>query len=299
MNEKQAGQSQPGKAVATAATLNPGRHGHHGRLHGRQIGLALLLCAAAASAQALVLGVTEGVTYRASDGEIAARFEGIAESLGRALKQPVSIKVLSSYNDMRAALRNQSVDLAFIHPTHVALEGVKGGQFRTLAWTAGFTEYKVSLLCRDDKPISDWKALSGKKLVTPDPDSITAVVTRALLREKGLAGSMQLATTRYQDAVPFYLENQFADYGATAAKAVLKAWKDKGGQTCAEARPVPIKYWLVSGKLEANQAAIARDTLLGLSHSDSGKKALQTSGYSDFVAPATEAEAGLISWLGL
>jgi ABC-type phosphate/phosphonate transport system substrate-binding protein len=255
---------------------------------------------AASAAQALVLGVTEGVTYRATDPEIAARFEGIADVLAKTLKQPVTIQVLSSYNDMREALRTQRVDIAYIHPTHVALEGVRSGRYRSVAWTAGFTEYKVSFLCRDDKPITDWKAIATKKIVTPDPDSITAVMTRAMLRENGLTPSaVKLLNTRYQDAVPFYVENRFADYGATAARGVIRAWREKGGKVCAESRPVPIKQWITSSKLDTSVSNGVRDALLGLGQSDAGRKALAASTYSGLVAPSAETERALLDWLGI
>jgi ABC-type phosphate/phosphonate transport system substrate-binding protein len=248
-----------------------------------------------------VLGVTEGVTYRATDPEIAARFEGIADALAKALKQPVTIHVLSSYSDLREALKAQRVDIAYIHPAHVALEAVKSGNYRTVAWTTGFTEYKVSFLCREEQPIADWKTVAAKKIVTPDPDSITAVMTRALLREHGLTPStVKILNTRYQDAVPFYVENNFADYGATAARGVIKAWRDKGGKVCAESRAVPIKQWLLATKLDGAQGNAVRETLLTLGQSDTGKKALAASTYpSGLVAPSADTERAVLAWLGL
>lgn len=261
---------------------------------------ALLLASAATSAQGLVIGVTEGVTYRATDPEIEAKFAPIAEALGKALKQPVTIKVLSTYNASRAAMQAQQVDLVFLHPAHLAFEATKAGRYKTVAWTAGFTEYKVSFLCKDAQPISNWKEFAGKSLVTPDPDSITSVITRAMLREQGLQeGSVKLSTTRYQDAVPFYVQNGFTAYGATASSGVIKAWKGGGGKTCAESRPVPIKQWLASSKLDATTTAQVRETLLELSSNDAGKKALATSGYSAFIAPSAELEKTLTAWLGV
>ncbi|MDM0043733.1 PhnD/SsuA/transferrin family substrate-binding protein [Variovorax dokdonensis] len=254
---------------------------------------------AAGSAHALVIGVTEGVTYRATDNQIEERFAPIAEALSKSLRQPVTIKVLSSYKAAREALKTQSVDVAFLHPAHLAFEASKSGGYKALAWTSGYTEYKVSLLCKEAQPITDWKTITGKSLVTPDPDSITAVVTRAMLREKGLAESaVKLTTTRYQDAVPFYVQNGFAVYGATASAGVVKAWKAEGGKTCAESRPVPIKQWLSSTKLDATTTAQLRESLLDLSGNDTGKRALAASGYSGFVAPSAETERTLTAWLG-
>lgn len=261
---------------------------------------AALLLAASVPAHALVIGVTEGVTYQVTESQIAPRFEPIAEVLSKALKQPVTIKVLISYNSAREALKEQQVDMAFIHPAHVALEAIKSGRYQTLAWTSGFTAYKVSLLCKEPQPISDWKSIAGKGLVMPDADSITSVITRALLREHGVQpAALKLTNTRYQDAVPFYVQNGFVAYGATASSGVIKTWKGGGGNVCAESRPVPIKQWLVSSKLDAATASAAREALLGLAQSDAGKRALATSTYTGFVAPSAEVEAALMTWLGI
>jgi phosphonate transport system substrate-binding protein len=266
----------------------------------RPLLLALLAAALLPSAQALTLGVTEGVTYRATDADITARFEPIAAHLSAALKQPVTIRVLSSYDSLREATAKREVDLAFVHPAHVALQAVKGGHYRSLAWTSGFTEYTVAFLCKDPQPIQNWSSLATKKLVTPDPDSITAVMTRAMLRENGLQpGAPQLMTTRYQDAVPFYVENGFSHYGATAARALIKDWQDKGGKVCAKSKPVPIKHWIASNALPPATLQTLRETLVAMKDADPGRKALATSGYKGFEASSTETEQTLIGWLGL
>jgi phosphonate transport system substrate-binding protein len=262
--------------------------------------LITLACAAATSSHALVLGVTEGVTYKATDAEIENKFEGIAKALGSATRQSVKVKVIRSYNGLREALKKNEIDLAFIHPSHIAFESIKTGSYKAIAWTGGFTEYKVSLLCKDASPIQDWATVNGKAFVTPDPDSITAVMTRAMLKENGIkVDGIKLQTTRYQDAVPFYVENGFATYGATASGAVIKAWKEKGGKSCAESRTMPIKQWLASTKLDPSTVNMVRETLLGMNQSDTGKKALAPSGYKGFVATSDEVEKKLILWLGL
>lgn len=264
----------------------------------------------AMSAQALVIGITEGITYHATLPEIEARFEPIAKALGTATKQPVKIRIISSYNGLREALKLRQLDIAFIHPAHIALEAIKSGDYRSAAWTTGFTEYKVSLLCKDPQPIQNWTSVIGKSFVTPDPDSITAVMTRAMLLEHGLKpGDVKLQviqptdikvqTTRYQDTVPFYVENGFATYGAAASASVVKAWIEKGGKTCADSRPVPIKQWITATRLSAATTVIVRDALLSMGQTDAGKHALATSTYTGFQAPSEEIETSLIAWLGL
>lgn len=252
------------------------------------------------SSQALTLGVTEGVTYRATDAEIEAKFAPIAKAISLATKQPVKIQIISSYNGLREALKQGQLDIAFIHPAHVSFEAIKAGGYKSVAWTTGFTDYKVSLLCNEQQPITNWSTVSGKGMVKPDADSITAVMARALLREKAVdPKSVNIQTTRYQDAIPFFVDNKFASYGATASGAVIKSWKDKGGQTCAQSRGLPIKHWVVSSKLDAASSSAVRESLLSMDQTDTGKKALTTSGYKGFVATDVATEKTLTGWLGL
>jgi ABC-type phosphate/phosphonate transport system substrate-binding protein len=253
------------------------------------------------SAQALTLGVTEGVTYRATDAEIEAKFAPIAKALSTATKQPVKIQIISSYNGLRDALKQGQLDIAFIHPAHVSFEAIKAGGYKSAAWTTGFTDYKVSFLCKEPEPIKNWTTVNGKAVVTPDADSITAIMTRSMLRENKLnaATDVKLQVTRFQDAVPFYVDNGFAAYGATASGAVIKAWKDKGGKTCAQSRGMPIKHWVVSSKLSAELTANVRDAILTMDKSELGQKALSASGYKGFIASDTEVEKTLTNWLGL
>lgn len=252
------------------------------------------------SAHALVLGITEGITYKATDAEIEAKFAPIAKAISIATKQPVKIQIISSYNDLREALKQGQLDVAFIHPAHVSFEAIKTGSYKSAAWTTGFTDYKVSFLCSEPTPISNWATVSGKALVTPAADSITAVMTRAMLRENGVKPEhVNLQNTRYQDAVPFYVDNKFASYGATASNAVVETWKDKGGKTCAQSRGIPIKHWLVSSKIGAETTSSVRAALLSMEQNEIGKKALAAAGYKGFISSDVTAEKTLTAWLGL
>ena len=142
--------------------------------------------------------------------------------------------------------------------------------------------------------------IKGRTLVTPDPDSITAWMVRAMLRGEKLGEKdLRVRTTRYQDAVPFYLDNDFADVGATAANAVVKTWTGKGGKVMVRSRPVPIKYILASTKLSPNDAERVRDALVALATTDAGRKTLDATGYKGFLAPNAAVDTSAIAWLGL
>jgi ABC-type phosphate/phosphonate transport system substrate-binding protein len=264
------------------------------------IALALLAVAPARAGTDFVFSVTEGVTYQATPKEIRDKFEPLAELLAKALKRNVRLILVPAYNDVRAGLATQEYDLAFIHPAHVAMAEIKAGRYQSVAWTSGYTEYRVSLLAMHDQPIKSLDEIKGHVLVTPDPDSITAAMVRAMLRaDKFTPDAVKVITTRYQDAIPFYLENTFAQVGATAANSVVKQWTDKGGKVVARSRGVPIKQFIVASRLPQKDRDTIREVLLGLGQSDAGRHALATSGYKGFVAPEPDVEKASIDWLGL
>jgi ABC-type phosphate/phosphonate transport system substrate-binding protein len=274
--------------------------------------MSLLLAATASTAAAqgsdLVFAVTEGVTYQATPKEIRDRFAPLGQLLGKATGRRVRIVLVPAYDDVRAGLAREEYDLAFIHPAHVAMTEIKAGRYTAIAWTSGYTGYTASLLMTADATLKAMGDLKGRTIVTPDPDSITAAMVRAMFRAENLPlstakepqpATVRVRTTRYQDAVPFYLENGFADVGATAANAVVKAWTAKGGKVLARSRPVPIKQFIVADRVPADERQQLRDALLTIRDAKGGREALDATGYKGFVAPDPAVEAATIAWLGL
>ena len=263
--------------------------------------LAFAVAMPTAVAADFVLSITEGVTYYQTNKEIQARFTPLADQISKAIKRPVRMVIVSAYAEAREGLEKQEFDLAFIHPAQVALGAIKSGKYKSLAWTTGYTDYSVMLLANKDQPFTKLEDLRGRTIVSPDPDSITAWMLRSMLRDQKLkpGEDVKIITTRYQEAVPFYVQNGFAQAGATAAKAVAKDWTDKGGKIVLTSRPVPIKQWIVSNKVPAEEVEKIRGVLLGAAQSDAGKQALGTLGYKGFVASSHDDELKAIAWLGL
>lgn len=261
---------------------------------------ALILAPGAAAAADLLFSVTEGVTYQATPKEIRDKFEPLAQALSTALKRNVKIVLVPGYDDVRAGLAKQEYDLAFIHPAHIPLAEVKAGRYKTVAWTVGYTDYTVSLLVKPNDPAKAIADVKGRTLVTPDPDSITAWMVRAMLRTAQIGPEdLRIRTTRYQDAVPFYLEYGFADVGATAANAVVKEWTGKGGKVFLKSRSVPIKHFIVSTKMPADEQERIHHALVSLAQTEPGRQVLAAVGYKGFVTSDADVEASAIVWLGL
>jgi len=255
------------------------------------------LCTAS---HALVFVVNEGVTYRVTNDEIRARYAAIAGDLSKILKQPVTVEPVADYPTLRKGLAAREYDLAFVHPAHLSALAIRDSGYKLLAVTKGYQNYTASFLVRADSPLKSLKELADSSLGAPDEDSITAWMVRATMRDTlGAASKVRYSYTRYQDAVPFFVEHGLTKAGATASNAVVKGWTAKGGRILGTSRPVPIKHLLANSALGADQVQRVREYFLGLDASEEGRKKLEPIKYEGF-APYDEAEMLAIGkWLGL
>lgn len=262
--------------------------------------LAALLVVIAPWAQALVLAVNEGVTYRVPAEEIRARYAGIAADLSKLLKQPVTVEPVGDYATLRAGLAARTYDLAMVHPAHISIGAMKNSGYHLVAVTKGYEQYQASVLVRADSPMKSIADLKGQKVGLPEEDSITVSMLRATLRDAKIdPKSMTVTYTRYQDAVPFFVQNNLTSAGVTGSSGLVKAWQAQGGKVLAQSKPVPIKHIIASPALNAEQLELVRDYLTKLDATDDGRKKLESIKYVGFGRYDEAQLLGIGTWLGL
>ena len=266
----------------------------------RRCGVALLLTAVSTLSHALVFAVNEGVTYRVPNEEIRAKYAGIAADLAKLLRQPVTIEPIAGYPALRQGLADKAYDLAMVHPAHLSIMAMKNSGYRLVAVTKGFQDYRANFLVKADSPLKSLADLKGRRIGAPDEDSITAWMMRATLRDAlGDAGKVGYVYTRYQEAVPFFVENNLTPSGVTAANAVVKEWLAHGGKVMARSRPVPIKHIIASPSMSNEVVALVRDYLLTLDSSEDGRKKLAATKWQGFAAYDQAELMAIGTWLGL
>jgi phosphonate transport system substrate-binding protein len=259
---------------------------------------AALLWTTPAQAE-LILAINEGVTYYVTPTEIREKYKELSELLGKQLKTTVKVVPVDQYPVLRKGLDEQQYDLAFVHPAHHSLVSIRDGKYCLVVLTKGFTEYKARFFVNKDAPFKQPADIKGKRIGMPDPDSITAVITRATLRDLGIdTTKAEIRTTRYQDAVPFFVENNFSDVGVSASGAVVKAWQEKGGTVLLESKPVPIKHMIASTKMSDPEVLKVRAVMLNLDKSEAGQKILAKIGYKGYEIGDEQQLAALTKWLG-
>lgn len=255
----------------------------------------------AAGAQSdLVFAVNEGVTYRITPHETRARYREVADQLGRALRRTVRVEAVEDYKVLRRGLEERRYDLAYIHPAHIALLAIRDHQYQPVVLTKGWTAYKARFLGPRDAKLARPQDLQGRKIVTPDSDSITAWMTRATLRDLGLAPDKQsIGTTRYQDGIPFMIENGFFSVGVTASNAVVNEWVKRGGSVLFESKPIAIKYIVAAGRLPKPDIDRTRQYFIELDRSPAGREVLDALGFAGFEMPDRSTIDEVTKWLGI
>jgi phosphonate transport system substrate-binding protein len=262
--------------------------------------LALGLALGSSFSHALVFAINEGVTYRVPADEIRARYAAIAADLSKLLRQPVQIEPVGAYPTLRKGLADKAYDIAMVHPAHLSIEAIKKSNYKLVAVVKGYQEYTANFLVKADSPLKSLADLKGQKLGAPDEDSITSWMVRATVRDAiGNAGAVNYLYTRYQDAVPFFIENHFTPAGATASGAVIKGWVAGGGKVLAKSKPVPIKHIIAGPSLSAEQVERLREYLLALDSTEEGRKKLEATKYSGFARYDDAAMLSIGAWLGL
>jgi ABC-type phosphate/phosphonate transport system substrate-binding protein len=156
------------------------------------------------------------------------------------------------------------------------------------------------VLVGKDSPLRSLEELRGKKIGVPALESITTVMFTATMKGMGVENPAALySATRYQDAVPFMIENKFTDAGVTASASVIKDWTAKGGRILGETKSVPIKQFLVSRRLSGEQRDKVRDVMLRLGDSETGKQVLKGTNMKGFVPWNDATMDDAARWLGL
>ena len=271
--------------------------------------IALIASGLANAQQTLVFAINEGVTYRTGAEVTRQNYKAIADDLGRLLQAKVRLEVVSDYATLEKELAAKSYDIAFIHPTHIALTPVKKGDYSLAVVSKAHLNYKASFLSKtaaqpkSPEELGKLLASVSKPVGSPDANSITAWLIRATLRDAAAAAhstAPKLKFTRYQDSIPFMVENGFVDVAATASEPIVKEWTAAGGKVIAASRSVPIKNVIVSNALGKEAIEIIRAYFTELTANADGQAKLERVGLKQgFIGYDQTAYMAIGTWLGL
>jgi len=277
-------------------------------IFGTAIWLAL---AFAVSAQTtLVFAVNEGVTYRTGGDTARQSYKAMADDIGKLLRAKVRVDMVPEYATLEKDLAAKSYDIAFIHPSHIALAPVKKGTYSLVAVSKAHINYRAQFLSKmtaqPKTPEELGKILGAagaKPIGSPDTNSITAWLIRATLRDAATASKTkapELKFTRFQDSIPNMVDYGFVDVAATASESIVRDWTAAGGKVIAISKPVPIKDVIVSNALGRESVDVIRNYFLELSTTAEGQARLERIGLKQgFIGYDQDSFVAIATWLGL
>lgn len=263
------------------------------------IGLAaamVLAFAAHAAPEAITLGINAGFSTRDSFKVQTEKFAPLAQGASRALRVPISIEPVKS-PEVSKTVAEKRIDLLIIH-TNAALAAVKKEGYTMLALSRDLKDDRVQFMVKKGGPESV-AACKGKTIWSAGAKSYATDIGRAVLRTHGVAAEdFTLKVTKYQDAIPFMLDNDFGDVGMTRVESIARAWERGGGRILYSTERLPV-YALVAKP--GGDAALKKrvgEWMIAMSQTAEGEAALAPGGFKGFRATTAEETAALTSWFG-
>ena len=185
------------------------------------LALAILACAGAPDpARAADKPLHLVLTPSQKPTDLLAAGEEFGRVLGQLIGTPVRVTVASDYAAVIEALRNQTADLAFVHPAGYVLAN-REAKARIVAknqWH-GKTTFTSRFYVRKESGIKTLEDLRGKTMAFVDPASSSGYIyPMVLLIQKGLV--------KNRDPKTFFREVMFAGSHDASMRALLNGHVD-------------------------------------------------------------------------
>ncbi len=210
--------------------------------------------------------------------DIVRRFTPLADYLGQALGQPVTVRVGGTYAEHVFAIGHDEVDLAFMGPAAyiTMLE-----QFGSKPILARFevnhrTEMHGVIAVRTDSPLHAVTELRGRRVAFGDPDSTLSYYLQAWVLMKAGVPLSALGGYRFVGSHPnVALAVLAGDYDAGALLSdVYDEYAPQGLRILAETPPAPERLFVARSNLSPETIARLRSALLGMHESPAGRSVM-------------------------
>lgn len=265
----------------------------------RRILLAVALIAASgiAGAQALVMGVSEGTSGGLDHGRVIAKYQGLADVIGRAVKRKVDVVLMREFANLESGMKEQRIDFVMARPSDYPARGVRDYGYRFVA--SAKPDGQCLIVVPKDSPIRSLADVKGKRIVLPEPAAYMTKFCIAELRDQGIdVGKQNVQFVREQGAVAFYLANNFADAGGIASySSVATKWVKDGHVVLHRSRPQPYFPLIARSTISPAQIAAIQAALADLPKTEAGRAILQATGIAEFDIAAGPRLAELLKWL--
>ena len=268
------------------------------------IAVSTLLVMSSTQAQApahaeFILAVSEGTSSGLDHARAIAKYSGLAEAIGRALKLKVQVMFLREFSLLDEGIRSGRFDLVLARPSDYPARAVRdhGYQFVASARPDG----QCLIVTGKDSALQTIEQAKGGRWVLPEKVAYMSKFCAAELRDRGipLAAEKHVEYVREQAAVTFYLEHKLADVGAVASySSAAKTLEQSGLRVLHKSASQPYLPLVAGQRVSPEQVRAVQAELTALPQSEAGREVLKTVGVQAFDTSSGERLRGLLGWLG-
>lgn len=261
--------------------------------------LALAACGAAGAQQALIFGLSEGTSGGLDHAQVIAKYQGLADVIGKTLKQKVNVVFVREFSSLEEGMQASRFDFLMARPSDYPARGLRDYGYRFVA--SAKPDGQCYIVVPKTSPIKTLAEAKGKRIVMPEQVAYMSKFCRAELRDKGIdLDKEKVQYVREQGAVAFYLENNFGDVGGLASySGVTKKWEKDGHRVLHKSVAQPYFPLIASKRLSPAQIAAVQKALLALPADEGGQAVLKTIGIKEFDTGTEQRLRDLLKWLGL
>jgi phosphonate transport system substrate-binding protein len=261
---------------------------------------SLLLASLPTRAQPdLILGVSEGTSGGLDHARVIAKYGGMASVLGKALNRRVAVVFVREFAMLDEGIKRGTLDLVFARPSDYPARAMRDNGYQFVA--SASPDGQCLVIVAKDSPIKALADTRDTRWVAPEPVSYMARFCAAELRDRGVQiASDRLRRVREQGAVPFYLDNKFADVGVVASySSVAKSLEKSGHRVIHTSVSQPYFPLVASRQFSVEQVQAMQRALAALPDSDTGRDLLQMIGVKGFDTTSGDRLRALPRWLGV
>lgn len=253
---------------------------------------------AQAEAPPLILSVSEGSSSGGlAHAEYVAKYRGMADLIGHALKTKVALVVARDLEHMQENIRSGRSDFVMFRSSDFTARAMRdyGYSYISTAKPDG----QCLVIAPKDSPLRSLADIKGKRIAMPEKATYMSRFCTADLKNQGVAlDKEQVQFLRDQSAIGFYLESKLADVGAVASYSKVGAKWEKAGNRVLYRSVAQPYFPLVAGKkIRPDQIKAIQAELLALPGSEAGRDMLKRLDIERFDVGSEPRLRELLKWL--
>lgn len=224
----------------------------------------------------LLLSISEGSSSGALDhARYAAKYQGLADVMSRALKTKVSLAVTRDLEQMQDNIRAGRADLVMFRASDFMARAMR--DYGYIYISTAKPDGQCVVIVPKGSALKSLADIKGKRIAMPDKPTYMSRFCTADFKTQGISLEKEnVQSMREQSAIGMYLENGLADVGAVASYSKIAAkWEKDGNRVLYRSMAQPYFPLVASKKIRPEQIKAIQTELLALPGSDSGRELLK------------------------